>query len=243
MSEGAAAEGGSIVSDAAAAAADGAGEGEGEGKTGQTGDAGDGGQAGGDAGKAGDGDAGDKGGDKGAAGDGAPESYTDFTLPEGVELDPLLVDTAVPFFKEANLSQEQAQGMVDAFQKVRESEAEAFIEKRAAEDKALREELGDQYEPTQKRISGMLARFSKEVGAEVTAQVAKLLHDDYGIGSNPGLVKLLDFAAKGLAIEDNVSGEGGQQGGGKGDKLSDADAARELYGDSMYNEDGSLKNP
>jgi hypothetical protein len=248
--EGAAAESGgeagSIVSDAAAAAAqaEGAG-GEGGDKEGEAAaaekaaaDKAAADKAAADAAAA----AGDKSGKEGDAGKtGAPESYADFTLPKGVDLDPLLIDTAVPLFKEANLSQEQAQGMVDTFQKVREAEAEGFIEQRAQQDADLRKELGAEYEPTQNRISGMLARFSKEAGAETTAEISKLLHDDYGIGSNPALVKLLDFAARGLAVEDNVSGEGGQQ--GKGEKTSDADAAKELYGDSMYNEDGSLKNP
>ena len=39
----------------------------------------------------------------------APETYADFTLPEGVELDTALLTDAAPLFKELGLTQEQAQ--------------------------------------------------------------------------------------------------------------------------------------
>ncbi len=41
------------------------------------------------------------------------ESYSDFTLPEGVNLDATLMDKATPIFKGLGLNQEQAQKLVD----------------------------------------------------------------------------------------------------------------------------------
>lgn len=44
---------------------------------------------------------------------GAPEKYADFTVPENYTLDPTAVEAALPIFKELNLSQDQAQKLVD----------------------------------------------------------------------------------------------------------------------------------
>jgi hypothetical protein len=44
---------------------------------------------------------------------GAPETYEDFTLPEGVEVDQVAMDAFQPLAKELGLSQEQAQKLVD----------------------------------------------------------------------------------------------------------------------------------
>lgn len=45
----------------------------------------------------------------------APETYSDFTAPEGTTLDPTLVTEAAPIFKELGLTQEQAQKLVDFY--------------------------------------------------------------------------------------------------------------------------------
>lgn len=55
--------------------------------------------------------------DKPAEGDkpqGAPEAYEAFTAPEGFAIDEHLLGTFAPVFKDLNLSQEQAQKLVDA---------------------------------------------------------------------------------------------------------------------------------
>ena len=45
--------------------------------------------------------------------DGAPETYADFKLPEGMEIDKVAMEGFTPVAKELNLSQEQAQKLVD----------------------------------------------------------------------------------------------------------------------------------
>lgn len=52
----------------------------------------------------------------------APEKYEDFAVPDGVTVDPATMDEASGIFKEMNLSQENAQKLID------------FQAKRAAED-------------------------------------------------------------------------------------------------------------
>jgi len=48
---------------------------------------------------------------------GAPETYADFKLPEGATLDSTVLAEAAPIFKELNLSQDQAQKLVDIYTK------------------------------------------------------------------------------------------------------------------------------
>jgi len=46
---------------------------------------------------------------------GAPEKYADFEAPEGLTVDPKVIESAVPIFKELNLSQDQAQKLFDFY--------------------------------------------------------------------------------------------------------------------------------
>lgn len=66
----------------------------------------------------GTGDSGDSEGledgeDKDEAPEGAPDEYADFVAPEGVDLDPEAMEAFRPVAKELNLTQEQAQRLVD----------------------------------------------------------------------------------------------------------------------------------
>lgn len=62
---------------------------------------------------------------KPAEGD-VPETYADFNMPEGVELDVSLLEKAAPIFKELNLTQDQAQKLVD-FQAQLRQDGEANV--------------------------------------------------------------------------------------------------------------------
>jgi hypothetical protein len=58
---------------------------------------------------------------------GAPESYSDFNLPEGMTLDKALADKALPVFKKHNLSQEAAQEFVSLQAEHAKMTADAII--------------------------------------------------------------------------------------------------------------------
>jgi hypothetical protein len=45
--------------------------------------------------------------------EGAPEKYSDFSAPDGYTIDPKVIESATPIFKELGLSQESAQKLVD----------------------------------------------------------------------------------------------------------------------------------
>lgn len=61
-------------------------------------------------------------------GAGAPETYADFKAPEGLTLDPKLIQDALPLFKELNLSQDQAQKLIDQQSKLMAQAAKAPLD-------------------------------------------------------------------------------------------------------------------
>ena len=67
-------------------------------------------------------------GEKPAAKSGAPEKYEEFKLPDGQKLDEAALTEALPVFKELNLSQEQAQKLVDLQAKFVQKSADAALE-------------------------------------------------------------------------------------------------------------------
>lgn len=67
-------------------------------------------------------------GEKKDAKQGAPEKYEDFKLPDGVKLDEAALAEALPVFKDLNLTQEQAQKLVDLQSKFVQANAEKAVE-------------------------------------------------------------------------------------------------------------------
>lgn len=62
----------------------------------------------------------------------APETYAEFKFPEGTKVDKARLDSALPIFREANLSQDQAQKLVDWYTKLQTDDAKAGVDLVAA---------------------------------------------------------------------------------------------------------------
>lgn len=141
----------------------------------------------------------------------APEKY-EFKAPEGVTLDPAMLEKATPIFKELGLTQEAAQKLVDfqAAQQVESAKSfNAQLTKWQAEVKALPESdkvLGD-------------AKLALNKLADPQTQA--LLAGSW-MGSHPGIIKLLASAGK-LLREDPLH-EGNAANG------STTDPANVLFG-------------
>lgn len=161
------------------------------------------------------------GADKGAADQkpeekkvGAPESYAEFKAPEGVTLDKAALDKALPVFKELNLSQEQAQKLVDLQAASVAESTKAFAEqaeKWKAEVQAI---------PDHQKVLGDAVLALNKLADPDTAALIK----GSWLGSHPGVIKLLAGAGK-LLREDPL--HEGKAGGGGGPR----DAADALFGD------------
>lgn len=176
---------------------------------------------------------------------GAPEAYTDFTLPEGVKLEAESLTKAQELFKGLNLPQEGAQSLVDFYvsemQRVteavtgRNNEAiEAFAEKGRAEIMAD-PEIGPKHKEIKANIGkayDALINAVPEKAAERRAMVNdfKALMDSTGVGNALPFVKVLKWFA------DTVTEPGHVRGGNPSPhgQAANGAAQRPTVAQSMY---------
>lgn len=146
--------------------------------------------------------AGGKGNAESKPGDtkGAPAEYADFTVPQGVVLDPAVVAEFKPLAKELGLTQEAAQKLV-TFQsnlgiKAVEQKEKEFSDITKGWAEQTKKELGANYDAERSMAAKGRDKF-------VTPQLQKLLNES-GLGNHPEVFKL--FAQLGKAIaEDNLA--------------------------------------
>ena len=141
------------------------------------------------------------------AGEGdVPETYEDFTLPEGMAMDEANLEAATGVFKDLNLTQVQAQKLVDLQTSMTsdlvDQQAEAFSQLKntwlddAQKDKEIG---GDKFDEN-------VAVAQKAMAVYGTDEFTKLMND-YGVGNNPEMLRFLYRAGKPL-MDDNP-GNGG----------------------------------
>lgn len=119
-----------------------------------------------------------------------PESYSDFTLPEGVELDAALLEKAAPIFKELGLSQDAAQKLVDfqaeMVKEGEQSQTDAFntlVEGWQKDSKNDKEFGGDKFDES---IATALLTIDKFGTPEF-----KELMEDHGVGNHPEMIRFM----------------------------------------------------
>lgn len=132
---------------------------------------------------------------------GAPESYEDFTLPEGVELDATLTDEIKSVAKDLNLPQEQAQKLADLaadrIQAMRDQQTQALQEARTrwADEAKADKEFGGA------KLDENLAVAAKAMKAFGSPELVNLLNET-GFGNHPELIRA--FYRAGKAISEDV---------------------------------------
>lgn len=152
-------------------------------------------------------------GDKGEPTPKAPEAY-DFKAPEGVEsLDAKLVETFTPLAKKLDLTNEQAQELVNLApqiqQRMAEQQAEAWgkqLEAWVGEVKADKDIGGDNLPATMAAAQKVMQQFG-------TPELKAAL-EQTGMGNHPELVRL--FAKVGKAMGEDSFVAGGKSSGGSG---------------------------
>jgi hypothetical protein len=164
----------------------------------------------------------------------APETYADFTLPEGITPDAKVLDTFKTLAKEAGLSQETAQKFVTWDAERTKASVEALTQAAQQQMTKLAEEM------TSKTREVLGADFDKEIGLAASAmdrfggpELRKLLNDNI-IGNHHVLIKA--WAAVGKAIAEAKNFDGGGAPGAR----SEEDHLRTQF-PSMFNADGTRK--
>lgn len=143
--------------------------------------------------------------------EGAPEKY-DFKPAEGQELDAAALEQFEPIARELNLTNEQAQKMVDLYgtkimPMVQQQQAEAWqktTEQWAADVKADKEIGGD-------KLTGNLSAAQRALEQFGDPELKEYL-DSTGLGNHPALVKA--FIKVGKAMSEDKVVTGGHESGG-----------------------------
>ncbi len=142
-------------------------------------------------------DAADKsGGDKGGKdkADGAPAEYGDFTVPEGQEIDKAMLEKFSPLAKKLNLSQEQAQELVNFQTEVLGAQQQAWsetLETWQGEAKNDAEYGGEKFDAS----IGLAHKALDVFGNDALEQAL----DATGTGNHPELIRMLVNIGKAIS--------------------------------------------
>jgi len=152
---------------------------------------------------------------------GAPESYSDFSVPEGATLDKSAIERATPIFKELGLTQDQAQKLVDLYPTLTENVVKANNDAYTAMREGWVSEL-----KADKEIGGKLDHVAAEIG-KLKQQLPANVRDAFneavnftGAGDHPAVVKALYEISKLVNEGSHVSGAGPSPNGQSRDGVS-----------------------
>ena len=121
---------------------------------------------------------------------GAPEKYADFKLPDGVKLDDAAIGEFAPVAKELNLTQDQAQKLVDLQAAFAQRNAQAQVAQFAEQVKAWGEQAKGDKEYGGEKFDASVTSARLAVSKFGTPELTKLLNDT-GMGSNPEVVRFM----------------------------------------------------
>jgi len=135
-------------------------------------------------------------GAKAGEGDASTDNvYTDFVMPEGMELNSTLLDQAVPIFKELGLTKEQSQKLVDfhaqQIQNGIKSQAESFDQLK----QDWRAQTENDPELGGDKLTENVATARVALDKLGTPELTKLL-DDFGMGNHPEMIRFMARVGK-----------------------------------------------
>jgi hypothetical protein len=141
---------------------------------------------------------------------GAPEAYTDFTVPAGYTLDPEISKEASGIFKAMNLPQAEAQKLVDFYvAKTTESQNAPFQLWQETQEKWVTEIKSDpQMGPRLNEIKTTISRAIDGLGDPKLAKDFREAMDYTGAGNNPAFIRAFWKLAEKITEGGHVSGNG-----------------------------------
>lgn len=149
---------------------------------------------------------------KPAKAEGAPEKYADFKAPEGFELDKESMEKASVIFKELNLSQDQAQKLVDYYSGLSKADAESTQNRFKEMVTGWREESLNHPDLKGKmeRNGPVLTAVAKTIdslGPELAGAFREVM-DLTGVGNHPAFIRAFYALAQQLSEPGHVTGRG-----------------------------------
>jgi hypothetical protein len=161
---------------------------------------------------------------------GAPAEYSTFAVPDGYELDTNVATEAGKIFKEMNLTQDQAQKLVDFYTaKTTESANQPYQVWNEMQEKWVKEVKNDpQMGPRLNEVKTTISRAIDGLGDPKLAQEFRAAMDYTGAGNNPAFIKAFWKLSQKVTEGGHVSGSGpspaAQPNGGR-----PASAAQAMY--------------
>src|SRR5215472_5900615 len=164
--------------------------------------------------------------------EGAPATYADFTVPEGFTLDKDVAGEASTLFKEANLTQTQAQKLVDFYVKLTKESHDAPFQAWEDTQEKWRGELNSDPDIGGSRLNGTKAsigRLLDSLGDTALVDGFREAMDYTGAGNNPFVVKFLARIAQRLTEGGPVRGSGPSPDGMRRSGEGAPSAAQAIY--------------
>lgn len=146
--------------------------------------------------------------------EGAPESYADFTMPEGITLDPEMGTELTALAKELNLPQATAQKLIDLGVKQAQGFAAALTKSVDTAKAQWADAVRSDKEIGGANLGVNMATAKKALVAFGTPELTGLLNQT-GLGQNPEFLRLLVRVGAAISEDTLVDGDGGGAGGGK----------------------------
>ena len=119
---------------------------------------------------------------------GAPEAYTDFTLPEGIDMDVGTLDAFKGLAKELNIPQEAAQKLIDLQTTLVAKQADAYQQAVVAQGQKWAAEVKNDPELGGENYDKSVASAIKVIQSFGDPALTELLNDS-GLGNHPALFK------------------------------------------------------
>lgn len=125
--------------------------------------------------------------------EGAPEEYGDFNAPEGIELAGPVMDEFKGVAKELNLTQEQAQSLIDRVTPAMQARAVENI-RRVSREWAERSENdaeigGANFQATRANVWRVISNFGRAADGTIDPDVTEFINSP--MGNHPGALKLI----------------------------------------------------
>ena len=119
---------------------------------------------------------------------GAPDAYTDFTLPEGIDMDVGTLDAFKGLAKELNIPQEAAQKLIDLQTTLVAKQADAYQQAVVAQGQKWAAEVKNDPELGGENYDKSVASAIKVIQSFGDPALTELLNDS-GLGNHPALFK------------------------------------------------------
>lgn len=135
-----------------------------------------------------------------------PDTYADFVMPEGMELDETALAEATPMFKELGLTQEQSQKVIDLYAKQVQAGSEKQVDNFNQLMNDWREKSkndgeigGDKFDENVKVAQSAISKYG-------TPELKQLL-EEHGVGNHPEVIRFM--VRVGRTLNEDVPGSSG----------------------------------